>query len=163
MRRIAIIADDLTGASDTGVQLARRGLHTIVALDPHQPASVPDCDVLVVDTDSRALTGPEAYATVARAVRKVMTAGYQPVYKKLDSTLRGNIGAELDAVMDEGGSRSPRSRPRSQRPAARPQGDNTCCAAYPSRKPRPRAIPEAAFGTQTCFVCLGGNRAEQRR
>ena len=103
MRRIAIIADDLTGASDTGVQLARRGLHTIVALDPHQPASVPDCDVLVVDTDSRALTGPEAYATVARAVRKVMTAGYQPVYKKLDSTLRGNIGAELDAVMDEGG------------------------------------------------------------
>ncbi|MDQ3328269.1 MAG: four-carbon acid sugar kinase family protein [Chloroflexota bacterium] len=103
MRRIAITADDLTGASDTGVQLARRSLHTIVALDPHQLGSLPDCDVLVVDTDSRALTGPEAYATVARAVRAVIAAGYQPAYKKVDSTLRGNIGAELDAVMDEAG------------------------------------------------------------
>ena len=103
MRRIAIIADDLTGASDAGVQLARRGLHTIVTIEPHQPNGPPDCDVLVVDTDSRALSGPDAYAVVARAVRAVSAAGFHVAYKKIDSTLRGNIGAELDAVMDTAG------------------------------------------------------------
>lgn len=103
MRRIAIIADDLTGASDSGVQLARRGLHTIVTLELHQPNGPPGCDVLVVDTDSRVLSGPNAYAVVARAVRTVSAAGFHPVYKKIDSTLRGNIGAELDAVMDAAG------------------------------------------------------------
>jgi uncharacterized protein YgbK (DUF1537 family) len=103
MRRIAIIADDLTGASDAGVQLARRGLHTIVTLEPHQPNEPPDCDVLVVDTDSRAHSGPDAYAVVARAVRAVGAAGFHVAYKKIDSTLRGNIGAELDAVMDTAG------------------------------------------------------------
>src|SRR3712207_4487638 len=51
--RAAIIADDLTGAADTGVQLARAGYRTAVAF---RGASVPpskDLDAVALDTDSR--------------------------------------------------------------------------------------------------------------
>ncbi|MDQ0339670.1 uncharacterized protein YgbK (DUF1537 family) [Caldalkalibacillus uzonensis] len=96
--KIAIIADDLTGANDSGVQLARYGLKTSVLLDP-QPGHWVSSDAVVIDTDSRSVCAEEAYRRVKAAAQ--MVKAYHPIiYKKIDSTLRGNIGAEIDAVYD---------------------------------------------------------------
>jgi uncharacterized protein YgbK (DUF1537 family) len=97
---IALIADDLTGASDAGVQFARRGLATRVLFDISESAATPEVDALVVDTDTRALPAADAYMRVREVADRLRTVRPEHVYKKVDSTLRGNLGAEIDAVMD---------------------------------------------------------------
>ena len=96
-----VIADDLTGASDTGAQYAKKGLKTIVVTDLESLHRVKtEADVVVIDTESRGDPAETAYKKVRRAAEAFQTAGIISVYKKIDSTLRGNIGAELDAIMD---------------------------------------------------------------
>ena len=54
MPKLAVIADDLTGANDTGVQFSKFGLKTMVYFDSSEPAFVSeDSDVVVFDTNSR--------------------------------------------------------------------------------------------------------------
>lgn len=92
---IAVIADDLTGAADTGVQLVRAGYRAAVVF---RGESLPkNLDAVALDTDSR--TKPTGLATkrvveVGKAVRHARI-----VYKKLDSTLRGSVAAELSAAI----------------------------------------------------------------
>ncbi|WCK52650.1 four-carbon acid sugar kinase family protein [Aneurinibacillus sp. Ricciae_BoGa-3] len=101
MREIAIIADDLTGASDAGVQFARKGLKSIILFQcDNLVASTADIEALIVDTDSRALPENQAYFLAVNAAKRVKEAGFCTIYKKIDSTLRGNPGAEIEAVMD---------------------------------------------------------------
>ena len=99
--RLGIIADDLTGANDTGVQFARRGARTLVPLDWHDLGSLARrADVLVLNTNSRA-AAPRVAAQRARvAAEALRRAGVEAVYKKIDSTFRGNIGQELDAILE---------------------------------------------------------------
>jgi uncharacterized protein YgbK (DUF1537 family) len=105
MPRLLIIADDLTGANDTGVQFARRGIPTLVVVDLDSWPRGESFEVLVVNTGSRHLAPAEAAAKVRAAVRRGREAGVDHFYKKTDSTLRGNVGGELDAVMDAAGER----------------------------------------------------------
>ncbi|AUV80368.1 hypothetical protein C2R22_00770 [Salinigranum rubrum] len=92
-----VVADDLTGASDTGHEFAARGCRTLVSTGGEHEA---DTDVLVVDTDSR-YEPPEVAAT---AVRDAIAGGEHAfVYKKVDSTLRGNLVSEVDAALDATG------------------------------------------------------------
>jgi uncharacterized protein YgbK (DUF1537 family) len=101
MQRISIIADDLTGASDSGVQFARKGLRTQVVFDWMSLSQETDgLDAIVFDTDSRALPGDAAYERVKSAAEALKRKGFTWIYKKMDSTLRGNIGQEIHAVMD---------------------------------------------------------------
>ncbi|MDD5169836.1 MAG: four-carbon acid sugar kinase family protein [Syntrophales bacterium] len=101
MSKLAIIADDLTGANDTGVQFAKRGLKTIVLLDADHLRRMPDEEVVVMDTYSRALPPDAAYRKVVETARLFRDSCQFPdIYKKIDSTLRGNPGAEIDAIMD---------------------------------------------------------------
>ncbi|MCZ8513953.1 four-carbon acid sugar kinase family protein [Paenibacillus filicis] len=101
MERISIIADDLTGASDSGVQFARNGLKTQVIFDW---TSISDeegeWDVIVIDTDSRSIAGKTAYDRVKSAALALKDKGFSWIYKKMDSTLRGNLGQEIGGVMD---------------------------------------------------------------
>ncbi len=97
--KVGIIADDLTGANDTGVQFARNGLNTYVLMSNEEPTQS-DIDVLVIDTDSRALSAKEAYQQVKQTSELMKKIGPELIYKKLDSTMRGNVGAELEAVYD---------------------------------------------------------------
>ncbi len=99
--KIVIIADDLTGANDTGVQFAKQGLKTIVLMYVPAAPSELDEDVLVVDTQSRALSPTEAYQKVTETALLFKNRDqFQTLYKKIDSTLRGNLGTEVDAIMD---------------------------------------------------------------
>lgn len=97
--KLAIIADDLTGANDSGVQLARHGLKTTVLFDLDE-GNINKYEAVVFDTDSRSLTRKEAYNQVSRAANFLLNAGFTNIFKKLDSTMRGNIGAEIDALYD---------------------------------------------------------------
>ncbi|MEM3527965.1 MAG: four-carbon acid sugar kinase family protein, partial [Candidatus Bathyarchaeia archaeon] len=98
---IGVIADDLTGANDTGVQFSKQGLRTIVLTRVESLKDMPrDIDVIVIDTESRALPSSLAYDRVKIAAEKLVEAKVPIIYKKIDSTLKGNIGSELDGVMD---------------------------------------------------------------
>lgn len=99
---IGVIADDLTGANDTAMQFIKYGLRSLVLVDfESAPQPTGDWDVIVLDTDSRSNSRKTAYKKVRKATRFLEEAGAHIFYKKIDSTLRGNIGSELDAVMDE--------------------------------------------------------------
>lgn len=101
MRHMAILADDLTGASDSGVQFARKGLSTQVIFHLQQFRQATEgVDTVVLDTDSRSVPVTEAYQRVSEAAQRLNETQFAHVYKKLDSTLRGNLGTEIDAVMD---------------------------------------------------------------
>lgn len=99
--KLAVIADDLTGANDTGVQFAKQGLNTTVlfAETQLQPAHL-SADVIVLNSDSRALTSEMAYEAVFNLAAQLNKLSVSKVFKKIDSTMRGNIGPEIDAVMD---------------------------------------------------------------
>lgn len=105
MKRLLVIADDFTGALDTGVQFAARGAVTTVvtnsAYDFHD--SKETIQVLVMDAETRHLSPKQAYDVVYHIVRTALDAGITHIYKKTDSALRGNIGSELTAVMDAAG------------------------------------------------------------
>lgn len=101
--KIGIIADDFTGANDSGVRLAQKGLKSRVLLaDPaeHAIAMDSDIDVWIVDTDSRAMQAKDAYELVHRAIERLKKLGVTTFYKKVDSTLRGSVAAELKAMQD---------------------------------------------------------------
>lgn len=99
--RLGVIADDLTGANDTGVQFARQGARTIVPLDWHDLGSLGGrADVLVLSTNSRGLPPGAAAQRAKVAAQALRKARVPAIYKKIDSTFRGNVGAELDAILD---------------------------------------------------------------
>jgi D-threonate/D-erythronate kinase len=91
--RILAIADDLTGALEAGAKIAGNGISAVVttraAFDDSRTA-------LVIDTETRHCHPADAAARV-RAALAARPA--RLIYKKTDSTLRGNIGAELGAVL----------------------------------------------------------------
>ncbi|MDQ2672448.1 MAG: four-carbon acid sugar kinase family protein [Actinomycetota bacterium] len=101
---IAVIADDLTGAADTGVQFVHAGYRTAVFFRATEVIE-DNLDAVVFDTDSRAMPAGFAAKRVVDAAHAAR--GARIVYKKLDSTLRGNVAAELAAAL--GGARRDRA------------------------------------------------------
>jgi D-threonate/D-erythronate kinase len=93
---LTILADDLTGACDTGTLFAGRSLVPL-AIWPRAPSSG---EVRVIDTESRALARGESARRVLSAVAQ---APARQLFKKIDSTLRGRIGAEVEALMSAAG------------------------------------------------------------
>ena len=101
MLKLLIVADDFTGALDSGVQFASLGANVRVVTSPeYDLACTEGLDVLVFDAESRHTDSQRAYKTVYDFVKKVNDFGVEFVYKKTDSGLRGNIGAELAGAMD---------------------------------------------------------------
>ena len=105
---IYIIADDLTGATDTGVQFSRQGYTTDVVIVPDADdahlTSIHDLadtvDVLVVDTETRETDAATARARLRQVLQALPLSEHDIVYKKVDSTLRGHVGAELDECLN---------------------------------------------------------------
>ena len=98
---LTIIADDLTGACDTGCLFAGPAPVGVIA-EPGLSRS--DAGVVAVDTESRALAADEAgrrLRVTASRMGSRLRAG--PLFKKIDSTLRGPVAAELAALLDTGG------------------------------------------------------------
>ncbi len=108
MIQLLVIADDFTGALDTGIQFVKKGIHTQIETGEH-PKQIHISEgvvVLVLNLETRPLSSREAYSKVAEAVKWAKDAGISRIYKKTDSALRGNIGSELTAVLDAYGGSS---------------------------------------------------------
>ncbi len=105
---LLIIADDFTGALDTGAQFAKAGVSARVRMDAEQPLPAPTNahPVLVVNAETRHLPPGHAAGVVYRIAARAMGEGYTFFYKKTDSGLRGNIGAELEALLAATGERA---------------------------------------------------------
>ncbi len=99
--QVAIIADDLTGAMDSAAQLACSGYRTAVAFRDSEVPPIPGLDAVAVDTDSRSPDPKAARERVRGTVRRLSEA--RIFYKKLDSTLRGPVAAELEVTLGESG------------------------------------------------------------
>ncbi len=95
--RILILADDLSGAADCGAACVEAGLDTLVLLDTDEAAG--DAQVLAADLDSRGLGAAEARAVTRLAADRLLTPG-DLLFKKIDSTLRGNPGPEIAAARE---------------------------------------------------------------
>lgn len=98
---VITIADDLTGALDSGVEFAKCGLSTYVAtsaqyLDAALDAS-PDC--LVVNMASREISAAEALKRHSDLRRALAGLDKSLVFKKVDSRLKGNISAEINGLI----------------------------------------------------------------
>jgi uncharacterized protein YgbK (DUF1537 family) len=101
--RLGCIADDLTGATDLGVTLAREGLSVVqVNGVPDKSLRVPDADAVVVALKSR--TNPPAEAVSWSLAALAWLGNAERIYFKycstFDSTPRGNIGPVADALLD---------------------------------------------------------------
>ncbi|MGN0746475.1 MAG: four-carbon acid sugar kinase family protein [Aristaeellaceae bacterium] len=95
--RMVMIADDFTGALDTGVKMSSHGARVRVV--PYTaPEAHAETDVLVIDAETRHLTAEEAYRRVAALCETFREAPC--FYLKTDSALRGRIGASMKAAMD---------------------------------------------------------------
>lgn len=102
--RFLIIADDLTGGADTGAKFAERGFDTFLVSvreggGPLRLSTQADSEVLVVNTDTRGSGPDEAYRRVSCVLETLGRTRYPVIYKKIDSTLRGNLGREIDALL----------------------------------------------------------------
>ncbi|WP_010235159.1 four-carbon acid sugar kinase family protein [Clostridium arbusti] len=104
MLKTVIIADDLTGANDTGALLAKNGLKVGTLLQESDLYKFKDFDVLSITTNSRGLAPEDAYKKVKDAVNLFTDKENIFFSKRIDSTLRGNVGYEIDSIIESLGS-----------------------------------------------------------
>ncbi len=109
--QVRVLADDLTGAADSGVMFANHGLTTMVYWsgaaglpEDVESRGGPQADTCVISSESRECDRAEAVRRVRQCVRSYIQPDTDVwLYKKIDSTLRGHPGAELAVLMEAGG------------------------------------------------------------
>lgn len=138
---ILVVADDLTGANATAAGLARAGMRAVTVTSGQRAEVIAEFasrfDAVVVSTDSRHSTPAEASERVRTAIRAGWPA--RLVCHRIDSTLRGNVGASTAATLDE---------------VARLSGRRAVALCVPAH---PLAGRQTVGGTQL----LGGLRLEE--
>ncbi len=103
MAMIGIIADDLTGAMTAGSLLSKAGVDTTVLLKTdYLRKGEPVCErqAVILNLNSRSAPREIAYRRVHDAVLRLRETGIRQFSKRIDTTLRGDIGTEIDAMLD---------------------------------------------------------------
>lgn len=103
-QQVCVLADDLTGAADTAQYFSDGALPVRIVLPgTNLDQSESREPVLVYDTESREETLAIAANRMKRAIQQMLTwnSSLTRIYKKVDSTLRGNIGAEIETTLLE--------------------------------------------------------------
>ncbi|MFX3616445.1 MAG: four-carbon acid sugar kinase family protein [Sporolactobacillus sp.] len=97
-----IVADDLTGANDTSAVLAKNGMRVATLDDLSNVSAYKSFDALAFHTDSRGIAQEDAYQIVhdTTKIAANVDVGAKFFSKRCDSTLRGNVGAEIDGMLD---------------------------------------------------------------
>ncbi len=103
MKKLCIIADDLTGSTDTGVQFSKYGLSTLVIFNykKHLENLDTSYQIISINGETRNVNDNIAFRINREIVKSVRDKGYKLFYKKIDSTLRGNPGVEIEAMLEE--------------------------------------------------------------
>lgn len=100
MAEILVIGDDLTGTNATAAMYARDGLSAVTVLGAATPVGLEDqIQVIACSTGSRHLPPAEAALRVRDAVT-MLGRPDQVLNKRFDTTLRGNVGAEIEAALE---------------------------------------------------------------
>ena len=102
MINLLVISDDFTGALDTGVQFSKKGIPTIISTEENLQFDLIDesIQVVVIDIETRHKSPEEASIKIKQVIQKAKESSIRYIYKKTDSTLRGNIGSELTAALE---------------------------------------------------------------
>lgn len=102
---LGVIADDLTGATDVALALSRAGMHTVVVVGVPDDTLTTDVDAAVIALKSRTIPAEDAVALSVKACRWLTARAVRQIYFKIcstfDSTIHGNIGPVIEALMDE--------------------------------------------------------------
>ncbi|MDR1935317.1 MAG: hypothetical protein LBS49_07020 [Candidatus Accumulibacter sp.] len=96
--RIAILADDMTGAGDTAVQFAERRWPSYLQRADELPP-LPAVSALARSLNTRALPGRAAASLTEAATKAMLEAGTSRLYLKVDSTMRGSVAAQLEGAL----------------------------------------------------------------
>ncbi|TQR07793.1 four-carbon acid sugar kinase family protein [Psychrobacillus soli] len=104
--KIGVIADDLTGANATGVRLLKNGFTSATVVFDGEVPTKGGFTALGIDTDSRYCVATEAETRVLKAYEQLSTWGASVITKRIDSTVRGNLGVETDALLTAVGKNS---------------------------------------------------------
>ena len=99
MQKYIVIADDLTGSNSTCSLFKKIGLRAASILKLQGDINY-DVDVISYSTASRGLDKEEAYKKVSEAIKILKNKDVLVYNKRIDSTLRGNIGTEINAMLD---------------------------------------------------------------
>lgn len=105
MLGVAVVADDLSGANDTGVALAETGLKCfsvdpVVVDDVFLARLAGVAHAIVLNTDTRSLPSEVARVRVQDAYQRLKSFRPRLWSKRIDSTLRGNVGSEIEAALE---------------------------------------------------------------
>ncbi len=97
MKKMLLIADDFTGANDSGIKIVQRGYDASISLDSYENL---ESNINIIDTETRNLNENQAYNIVEKTISNLKSlSDYLVIYKKVDSTLRGNIKSEYEAII----------------------------------------------------------------
>ena len=99
---VGIIADDLTGANDSALQFHLKGSNTHILLnDESTPANIENAQTWAISTESRNVVDCDAYEKVKKTTQMYLEL-FKPdhFFKKIDSTVRGNIAIEVLGVLE---------------------------------------------------------------
>lgn len=100
---IGAIADDITGATDLCLMLAREGLRTVQIIGLPQSQSLPEADAVVIALKSRSIPADQAVEMSLAAAKVLRAAGCTQLLFKycstFDSTDDGNIGPVIEALL----------------------------------------------------------------
>jgi len=94
---IVAVADDLTGAAEIGALGYRFGLPSVI-VSPGGRQRADEAGLTVYDADSRLLSPEAAADAVLRTIAPAAIEPETPVFKKVDSVLRGNVLIECEAL-----------------------------------------------------------------
>lgn len=102
MMECVVIADDLTGANAAGVLMAKNSYKaiTVMNIDEFDESARGECDCVIYPTASRSIKAADAYQRVFNAAMRLRGNDVKVYSKRIDTTLRGNLGAEIDALLD---------------------------------------------------------------
>ncbi|MBE6041067.1 MAG: four-carbon acid sugar kinase family protein [Clostridiales bacterium] len=102
MAECVVIADDLTGGNATGVLLKNMNYqaYTVLNINALDKEIIDKGQCIILPTDSRGISAEEAYDRVFEAVKALAGDDVRVYSHRIDSTLRGNLGSETDAMLD---------------------------------------------------------------
>ncbi|WP_107924272.1 four-carbon acid sugar kinase family protein [Lysinibacillus parviboronicapiens] len=98
--KIGVIADDLTGANATGVCLSKKAFRSATVVFGGEIPKNSSLNALCFDTDSRYVQPQIAAQRVLRVQKQLDMWGADVIAKRIDSTVRGNLGSEIDALLE---------------------------------------------------------------
>jgi D-threonate/D-erythronate kinase len=103
VRTVGLVADDLTGASDSAVQFAQAGWAARLERAAWRPRTEPIAGegpaVIALTTGARATSADEAADRTAAAVRHLLGRGVDRLFLKIDSTVRGSVPGQIRGAL----------------------------------------------------------------